>query len=188
MKVLPTALPGVLLIEPAVFGDDRGWFMESYHAGRLRDAFAENGTGDPGPFVQDNHSLSMRGVVRGLHYQLPPQAQGKLVRVVRGAVFDVAVDIRRGSPTFGRWVGVELSEANRLQAWIPPGFAHGFAALADGTELLYKCTAPYARDCERSIAWNDPALAIAWPVAPSDARLSPKDAVAPALAAADLFD
>lgn len=180
MKITPTAIPDVLLIEPTVFGDERGFFFESYRQDRL-DAAA----GAPIAFVQDNHSRSTRGVLRGLHYQLPPHPQGKLVRVVVGEVFDVAVDIRRGSPTFGRWVGERLSAQNQRQLWIPPGFAHGFVTLSDAAEFLYKTTDYWFKDLERAIAWDDPAIGIAWPgdVSP---LLSPKDAAAPRLAAAEL--
>jgi dTDP-4-dehydrorhamnose 3,5-epimerase len=172
MKVNPTALPGVLLIEPRVFGDDRGFFMETYN--RLR--FAEHGISDA--FVQDNHSHSMKNVVRGLHFQ-QPNPQGKLLRVVRGAVFDVAVDIRRGSPTFGKWFGAELSADNKRQLWIPPGFAHGFWVLEDHTDVEYKCTAPYDPASERSIRFDDPAIGIEWPE--GKAILSEKDRAAPLL-------
>ena len=186
MKFIPTSLPGVVLIEPQVFGDDRGWFMESFNAKRFAAGLAELGLPAPRPFVQDNESHSRRGVLRGLHYQLPPQPQGKLVRVTRGAAFDVAVDICRGSPHFGRWVGAELSDENKRQLWIPEGFAHGFIALADDTRFAYKTTDVYAKDCERAIAWNDPAIGISWPdgITP---LLAPKDQAAPLLAAADTF-
>ena len=163
MKLLPTELAGVMLVEPAVFGDERGWFMESWNAERFAAGLAELGLPAPRPFVQDNHSCSRAGVLRGLHYQLPPHPQGKLVRVVRGAAFDVAVDIRRGSPHFGRWTGVELTAENRRQLWIPEGFAHGFLALQDDTHFLYKTTDVYARDCERALRWDDPAIGIDWP-------------------------
>jgi len=186
MKFIPTDLPGVALIEPAVFGDDRGWFMESHNQQRFVDGLASLGLPPPPDFVQDNESQSRRGVLRGLHYQLPPHPQGKLVRVSHGAAFDVAVDIRRSSPHFGRWFGVELSAANRRQLWIPPGFAHGFLALEDDTRFHYKTTDYYARECERAIAWDDPALAIAWPAGLS-LVLAAKDASAPRLAAADVF-
>ena len=188
MKLLPTELPGVVIVEPAVFADDRGWFMESWNQARFDAALKAMGLPAPRPFVQDNHSCSRAGVLRGLHYQLPPHAQGKLVRVVAGAAFDVAVDLRRGSPTFGRWTGAELSAANRRQLWIPEGFAHGFVALADDTHFLYKTTDVYAKDCERSLRWDDPALGIRWPL-PAGMRaplLAPKDAAAPLLAEADL--
>ena len=184
MKLVRTCLPDVLLVEMAPIADDRGWFMESYNERRFAAAFVALGLPAPPTFVQDNHSCSRRGVLRGLHYQLPPHPQGKLVRVSQGAAYDVAVDIRRDSPTFGQWFGVELSAANRLQVWIPAGFAHGFLALQDDTHLLYKTTDYYARDCERSIAWDDPTLAIAWPLqADSSPTLAPKDAAAPPLRA-----
>jgi dTDP-4-dehydrorhamnose 3,5-epimerase len=188
MKLLRTDLPEVVIVEPAVFGDDRGWFYESYNEPRFHAALAELGLPVPRPFVQDNHSCSRAGVLRGLHYQLPPHAQGKLVRVVRGAAFDVAVDIRRGSPTFGRWVGAELSDVNRRQMWIPEGFAHGFLALQDATEFVYKTTDVYARECERAVRWDDPAIGIEWPaLAGAAPQLAVKDAVAPTLAEADTF-
>ena len=186
MKFTATHLPDVVLIEPAVFADDRGWFMESFSQKRFTDGLAALGLPQPRPFVQDNESHSAAGVLRGLHYQLPPHPQGKLVRVVQGAVLDVAVDIRRGSPTFGQWVAETLSAANRRQLWIPEGFAHGFVALQDDTRFLYKTTDFYAKDCERAIRWDDPTLAIAWP-AGLHARLAAKDADAPLLAQADLF-
>ncbi|MBL8289442.1 MAG: dTDP-4-dehydrorhamnose 3,5-epimerase [Rubrivivax sp.] len=188
MKLTRTDLPGVLVVEPAVFADERGWFMESFNQPRWEAALAALGEPVPPPFVQDNHSCSRAGVLRGLHYQLPPHAQGKLVRVVHGAAFDVALDIRRGSPHFGRWFGIELSAANRRQLWIPPGFAHAFIALQDDTHFLYKTTDVYAKDCERSIRWDDPALAIDWPM-PGGAHapiVAAKDAAAPALAEAEL--
>lgn len=183
MKLLPTDLPGVVIVEPAVFGDERGWFMESWNQARFDAGLRELGLPAPRPFVQDNHSCSSAGVLRGLHYQLPPHPQGKLVRVVRGAAFDVAVDIRRGSPTFGRWVGVELTADNHRQLWIPEGFAHGFLALEDDTHFLYKTTDVYARDCERSLRWDDPAIGIAWPLARvgGSPKVAAKDAAAPRL-------
>ena len=183
MNVIETSLPGVLIIEPKVFGDARGFFFESWN----ERAYAQ-ATGVNSRFVQDNHSRSRRGVLRGLHYQLPPHAQGKLVRVVQGAAFDVAVDIRRGSPTFGQWEGVELSALNKRQLWIPEGFAHGFLALQDDTHFLYKTTDVYAKDCERSIRWDDPAIGIDWPLPPGlkAPLVAPKDAAAALLAAADL--
>jgi dTDP-4-dehydrorhamnose 3,5-epimerase len=188
MKLLGTDLPDVVVIQPAVFEDDRGWFFESYNEPRLHAAFAERGLAPPRRFVQDNHSCSRAWVLRGLHYQLPPRAQGKLVRVVRGAAYDVAVDLRRGSPTFGRWAGALLSEANRLQMWIPEGHAHGFLALEDDTQFVYKTTDVYARDCERALRWDDPAIGIAWPLpAGANPLLAPKDAAAPVLAEAALF-
>ncbi len=180
MKAIPTAIPDVLVIEPRVFGDARGFFFESFN----QQAFDE-ATGTRHRFVQDNHSRSSRGVLRGLHYQLPPHAQGKLVRVVRGAVWDVAVDIRRGSPTFGQWVGEELSEDNQRQLWIPPGFAHGFAVLSDSADFLYKTTDYYDPPSERGIAWDDPRLAIAWPWLGLEWQLSAKDRLLPPLEQAD---
>ncbi|HEV7486417.1 MAG TPA: dTDP-4-dehydrorhamnose 3,5-epimerase [Thermoanaerobaculia bacterium] len=174
MNIRETSLPGVLLIEPRVFGDDRGFFMETYRA----DTFRDIGIGE---FVQDNHSRSARGVLRGLHYQ-EPNAQGKLVRCTRGAIFDVAVDIRRGSPSFARWFGLELSDANKLMLWIPPGFAHGFCALEDDSDLVYKCTSLYDAASDRSILWNDADIGIEWPIA--QPVLSAKDANAPRLAEA----
>lgn len=182
MKVTPLALPDVLLIEPRVFEDARGWFYESFNARAFREA-----TGLDVDFVQDNHSRSSRGVLRGLHYQMPPAAQGKLVRVLAGAIVDVAVDMRRSSPTFGKWIAEELSAANKRQLYVPVGFAHGFVALEDGTELLYKTTDYYTPAAERAVRWDDPDLAIDWPqgLAP---LLAPKDAAAPLLADADTFD
>lgn len=157
MKISKTAIAGPLIIEPQVFGDERGLFMETWNA----EAFARAGL--ELTFVQDNHSRSQRGVLRGLHFQ-NPGPQGKLVRVTSGAVFDVAVDLRRSSPTFGQWVGIELSAENRRMFWIPEGFAHGFLTLADNTDFLYKCTAPYAPQSEHTLAWDDPALGIGWPL------------------------
>ncbi len=183
MHVIPTALAGVLVLEPRVFGDDRGFFMESYN----RRSFAQ-ATGLDIDFVQDNHSRSRKGVLRGLHYQLR-QPQGKLVRVTHGAVFDVAVDIRRGSPTFGRWVGVELSADNHRQLWVPPGLAHGFVVLSDSADFLYKTTDYYAPEHERSIAWDDPAIGIDWPLAAHGITaplLSAKDRAGQPLSRAEL--
>lgn len=182
MKVVDTALAEVKIVEPAVFGDDRGFFFESFN----RQMF-ERAVGRTVAFVQDNHSRSARGVLRGLHYQMPPHPQGKLVRVVSGEVYDVAVDIRRSSPTFGRWVGVTLSSENKRQFWIPEGFAHGFVVLSETADFLYKTTDYWFKDLERSIRWNDPDLNIEWPagVAP---LLSDKDAQAPSFAQADVFD
>mgnify|MGYP001443602565 FL=1 len=168
MKFTPTAIPDVVLIEPQVFADERGFFMETWQ----RRKFAEAGIDVD--FVQDNHSRSVKGTLRGLHYQLPPHAQGKLVRVTVGEVFDVAVDIRRGSPTFGRWVGEYLSAENKRMLWIPPGFAHGFYVTSDVAEFQYKCTDYYAPECERCIRWDDPQLAIAWPLA-GEPLVSAKD-------------
>lgn len=183
MKLVKTPLPGVLIVEPAVYGDERGWFMETFNEPRWRRALDELGEPQPRPFVQDNHSCSHAGVLRGLHYQLPPHAQGKLVRVVKGRAFDVAVDIRRGSANFGQWFGVELDAVNRRQIWIPEGFAHGFLALEDDTQVLYKTTDVYAAPCEGGIRWDDPDLAIRWPSLPNGAppRLSERDARAAAL-------
>ncbi len=180
MKATPLAIPDVQLIEPKVFGDHRGFFFESYNAR----AFAE-ATGCPVDFVQDNHSRSARGVLRGLHYQIQ-QAQGKLVRVAMGEIFDVAVDIRRDSPTFGRWVGARLSADNQQQLWVPAGFAHGFMVVSDVAEVLYKATDYYAPAHERSILWNDPAIGIAWP-AGIEPVLSAKDEAGAPLAEADCF-
>lgn len=172
MKTHATSLPGVLIIEPVVFGDDRGFFMETYHSAK----FAELGI--PQPFVQDNHSRSARGVLRGLHFQ-EPNPQGKLVRAVTGAIFDVAVDIRRGSPSFGQWFGIELSGENKLQLWVPPGFAHGFCVTSEIADVVYKCTSLYDAVNDRGIRWNDPAIGIEWPI--TNPSLSGKDAVAPGL-------
>lgn len=179
MKVTPTRIPDVLVIEPKLFGDARGFFLESFNQ-----AAFHAGTGLDVTFVQDNHSRSTRGVLRGLHYQLH-QPQGKLVRVVRGAVFDVAVDIRRGSPTFGLWAGTELSEDNHRQLWIPPGLAHGFLVLSESADFLYKTTAYYAPQHERAIVWNDPDIGIEWPLAESP-LLSSKDQQAKRLRDAEL--
>ncbi|MFC5520598.1 dTDP-4-dehydrorhamnose 3,5-epimerase [Polaromonas jejuensis] len=158
MKVTPTAIPDVLIIEPKVFGDARGFFYESFNQKVFNEA-----TGINQQFVQDNHSRSTKGVLRGLHYQIQ-QPQGKLVRVVRGAVFDVAVDIRKGSSTFGQWVSAELTEENRKQVWVPPGFAHGFLVLSESADFLYKTTDYYAPEHERCLAWNDPSIGIDWPI------------------------
>jgi len=175
LQVTPTAIPDVLIVEPRVFGDARGFFFESFNQRAFNDA-----TGLDLNFVQDNHSRSARGVLRGLHYQLPPHEQGKLVRVVRGSVFDVAVDIRRDSPTFGQWVGVELSEENHRQLWIPPGLAHGFLVTSESVDFLYKTTSYYQPSAERSIQWNDPAIGVAWPL-DGPPILSPRDQTAPSL-------
>ena len=182
MKVVETALPGVLIIEPKVFGDHRGFFLETFQVDRYREA------GITLPFVQDNHSRSARGVLRGLHYQLPPHAQGKLVRVVSGSVFDVAVDLRRDSPTFGQWAGVELTGENHRQFWIPPGFAHGFVVTSETADFLYKTTDLYAPQCEGAVRWDDPTVGITWPDLGMAPLLSAKDAVAPLLADARHFD
>jgi dTDP-4-dehydrorhamnose 3,5-epimerase len=178
VNTVATPLPGVLLIEPRVFGDDRGFFLETFHSERYRSA------GVPLPFVQDNWSRSAKGTLRGLHFQ-EPRAQGKLVQVCRGAVFDVAADVRRGSPTFGKWFGCELSEENKRQLWIPPGFAHGFCVTSESADFLYKCTELYAPELERGVAWDDPDLAIAWPT--REPMLSKRDAAAPRLKDAPLL-
>jgi dTDP-4-dehydrorhamnose 3,5-epimerase len=182
VKVTRLALPDVLLIEPRVFEDPRGWFYESFNARAFADA-----TGLDVTFVQDNHSLSARGVLRGLHYQMPPSAQGKLVRVLAGSIVDVAVDIRKSSPTYGQWVNETISPGGRRQLYVPSGFAHGFVALEDGTEVLYKTTDYYAKQAERSIRWDDPELAIAWPEGLLP-LLADKDATAPLLRDAETFD
>ncbi|MBB4567834.1 dTDP-4-dehydrorhamnose 3,5-epimerase [Rhizobium leucaenae] len=182
MKAIDTAIPDVKIIEPAVFADDRGFFFESFSQIKF-----EAATGLSPTFVQDNHSRSGKGVLRGLHYQLPPRAQAKLVRVVIGEVYDVAVDIRRSSPTFGQWVGVLLSEANKRQLWIPEGFAHGFLTLSDRVEFLYKTTDYYAPESDRGIRWDDPTLAIDWKTA-GPLTFSDKDQRQPLLADAEIFD
>lgn len=182
MKSTPTAIPDVLVIEPRVFGDARGFFFESFN----KKAFAQ-ATGLEIDFVQDNHSRSAKGVLRGLHYQIE-QPQGKLVRVVRGAVFDVAVDLRKSSATFGRWVGVELTEENNRQMWVPPGFAHGFLTLSESADVLYKATDYYAPQFERCIAWDDAVLAVAWPLAGVVPRVSDKDGMGLTLGTAPVFD
>lgn len=188
MRLTQTSLPGVVIVEPAVFRDERGWFCESWNEARLDAALAALGLPAPRRFVQDNHSCSRRGVLRGLHHQLPPRAQGKLVRVVRGAAWDVAVDIRRGSPTYGRWAATLLTADNHRQLWIPEGHAHGFLALEDDTHFLYKTTDVYAKEAERSLRWDDPAIGIAWPLKSIGGApiVAPKDAAAPLLADADL--
>ena len=178
MKVSPTELPEVLLVEPNVFGDARGFFYEGYQAER----YAESGI--PGPFLQDNLSRSVKGTLRGLHFQ-EPRGQGKLVQVLRGRVFDVAVDVRKGSPRFGRWVGVELAEDPPRQLWIPPGFAHGFCVLSESADFFYRCTELYAPGADRVIAWNDPRIGISWPI--EHPLLSAKDAAAPLLDAAPVL-
>lgn len=178
MKVTPLVIPDVLLIEPKVFGDDRGFFYESFNQQAFKDA-----TGLDVRFVQDNHSKSAKNVLRGLHYQVPPKAQGKLVRVIAGEVFDVAVDIRQGSSTFGKWVCEVLSAENKRQLWMPPGFAHGFLVLSEMAEFLYKTTEYYSPEAERCILWNDPVLAIEWPLA-GEPILSSKDAKSALLAQA----
>jgi dTDP-4-dehydrorhamnose 3,5-epimerase len=169
MKVTPLAIPDVLLIEPRLFCDDRGFFFESFNRERF-----EKTLGQKINFVQDNHSKSIKGVLRGLHYQLPPKAQGKLVRVIQGEVFDVAVDLRKSSPTFGKWVGEILTANNKKQLWIPKGFAHGFITLSDTAEFLYKTTDFYSKEHERVIGWNDKTIAIQWPI--KNVLLSGKDA------------
>lgn len=180
MNIVETAIPGPVIIEPRVFGDARGFFTETWNAA----AFAEAGLDLT--FVQDNHSRSQKGVLRGLHFQ-NPGPQGKLVRVTRGAVFDVVVDLRASSPTFGQWVGVELSAENKRMFWVPEGFAHGFLTLEDDTDFLYKCTAPYAPQSEFTLAWDDPAVGIEWPVTGLDPIISEKDARGVALADAVVF-
>ncbi len=181
MKVTPTAIPDVLILEPKVFGDERGFFMESFNAHKFFEA-----TGLDVPFVQDNHSRSSKGVLRGLHYQVQ-QPQGKLVRVVSGAVFDVAVDIRKSSATFGQWVGVELSAENHRQLWVPAGFAHGFLVLSDTADFLYKTTTYYAPEYERCIRWDDSAIDIKWPIK-GKPSLSGKDALGKLLKDAEIFN
>lgn len=169
MNVLETAIPGPLILEPRVFGDERGFFMETWNNAKFAYMGLEL------TFVQDNHSHSQKGVLRGLHFQ-NPGPQGKLVRVTRGAVYDVVVDLRRSSSHFGKWVGVELSADNKRLFWVPEGFAHGFLTLTDNTDFMYKCTAPYAPENEHTLAWDDPALSIGWPVADCDPIVSEKDA------------
>ena len=184
MNALATSIEGVFILEPKVFGDERGFFTESYN----RRAF-QQATGLDIDFVQDNHSRSRKGVLRGLHYQIQ-QPQGKLVRVTAGAVFDVAVDVRRNSPTFGRWVGVELSADNHRQLWVPAGMAHGFVVLSDSADFLYKTTDFYAPQFERSIAWNDPSIGIDWPLAAhgiAEPQLSDKDRAGLPLSSAEVF-
>jgi dTDP-4-dehydrorhamnose 3,5-epimerase len=183
MKLVQTAIPEVAILEPAVFGDARGFFFESYNERVFHELV---GAKEPVRFVQDNHSRSVKGVLRGLHYQIT-QPQGKLVRVVAGEVFDVAVDIRKGSPTFGKWVGAVLSAENKRQMWIPPGFAHGFLVTGDSAEFLYKTTDYWAPGAERCIAWNDPAIGIEWPI-DGMPTLSEKDRNGKLLAEAEVFD
>ncbi len=180
MRVIPTAISDVLIIEPKVFGDARGFFYESYNQKDF-----QNVTGLKVDFVQDNHSRSAKGVLRGMHYQIK-HPQGKLVRVVRGAVFDVAVDLRKSSATFGQWVGVELSEENARQMWVPPGFAHGFLVLSETADFLYKTTDYYSPDYERSIIWNDPDIAIAWPLQ-QEPTLAGKDKLALKFSEAEIY-
>jgi dTDP-4-dehydrorhamnose 3,5-epimerase len=181
VTVVPTSLPEVLIIEPKVFGDERGFFFESFNAREFEEV-----TGLQRHFVQDNHSRSVRGVLRGLHYQIQ-RPQGKLVRVVSGEVFDVAVDIRRSSPNFGKWVGVMLSAENKREVWIPEGFAHGFLVISESAEFLYKTTDYYAPEFERSIRWNDPAIGIEWPIEGAPV-LAKKDELGTLLDQAELFD
>jgi dTDP-4-dehydrorhamnose 3,5-epimerase len=176
MKVVQTSIPDLLILEPKVFGDERGFFLESWNAHVFGEA-----TGVTLPFVQDNHSRSAKGVLRGLHYQVQ-RPQGKLVRVVRGSVFDVAVDLRTGSDTYGRWEGVELSESNHRQIWVPPGFAHGFLVLSESAEFLYKTTDYYAPELERCLAWNDPTVGVDWPLAGLAPILSARDQLGASLA------
>ena len=181
MQAVRQSIPDVVLIEPKVFGDSRGFFYESFNEKVFREA-----TGVQSAFVQDNHSRSSKGVLRGLHYQLPPRAQGKLVRVVRGAVFDVAVDIRKDSPTYGQWVGATLTEDNHRQLWVPPGLAHGFLVLSESADFLYKTTDYYSPEHERCIRWDDPQLAISWPALEVAIHLSAKDQSGRWFAEADL--
>lgn len=181
MKITRTAIPDVLVIEPTVFSDDRGWFMESFNEERFSAELKSLGLPVPHAFVQDNHSCSKRGVLRGLHYQVGPHAQGKLVRVVNGSAFDVAVDIRKSSPTFLKWVGVELNSSNKKMLWIPEGFAHGFLSLEEDTQFLYKTTDYYNKESERSILWSDEKLNIQWPQMDTY-LISQKDIEAPGLA------
>jgi dTDP-4-dehydrorhamnose 3,5-epimerase len=181
MQVIPTSIPDVMILEPKVFGDDRGYFYESFNARAFKQA-----TGLDRDFVQDNHSRSARNVLRGLHYQIQ-QPQGKLVRVIEGEVFDVAVDIRRSSKTFGRWVGVHLSAENKKQLWVPEGFAHGFVVLSDAAQFLYKTTDYYAPEHERSLLWNDRTIGIDWPFE-GEPKLAAKDAAAPTIETLELFD
>jgi dTDP-4-dehydrorhamnose 3,5-epimerase len=180
MKVVPLSIPDVLLIEPQVFGDERGFFFESFNQNKFEEVVKRKIN-----FVQDNHSRSVKGVLRGLHYQLPPKAQGKLVRVTQGEVFDVAVDLRKSSPTFGKWVGEILSADNKKQMWIPEGFAHGFLTLSDTAEFLYKTTDFYSKDHEQVIMWNDKSLHIDWPT--DKPSLSVKDTAAKLFSDASYF-
>jgi dTDP-4-dehydrorhamnose 3,5-epimerase len=173
MEITPTSIPDVIIIKPDVFSDERGYFLESYHTGKF------SALGIDARFVQDNESLSQKGVLRGLHFQLPPWAQGKLVRVIQGAVLDIAVDIRRSSPTFGKWVAIPLNSRNKWFCWIPEGFAHGFVTLENDTIFSYKCTNLYNKAAEGSIRWNDPSIGIEWGI--SEPSLSAKDVAAPFL-------
>jgi dTDP-4-dehydrorhamnose 3,5-epimerase len=181
MKVTPFAIPDVLLIEPEVFGDDRGFFFESFNQNKFEEAVKRKIN-----FVQDNHSKSIKGVLRGLHYQLPPKAQGKLVRVIQGEVFDVVLDIRKSSPSFGKWVGEILSSDNKKQIWIPEGFAHGFVTLSDTAEFLYKTTDFYSKEHEQAILWNDEKIGIQWPI--NNVSLSSKDEHALSFKEANYFN
>lgn len=180
MNIVETGIPDLVILEPKVFGDDRGFFLESWNAAVFREIGLDL------TFVQDNHSRSARGVLRGLHFQ-NPNPQGKLVRVVAGRVWDVAVDLRRSSPTFGKWAGVELSAANKRLFWVPPGFAHGFVSLEDGTDFLYKCTSLYEPANEHSLAWDDPTVGIEWPLEGIEPQLSAKDKVGKPLAEIEGF-
>ena len=182
MKFIPTEIPGVIIVEPDVFGDHRGFFMESWHA----EKFAEGGI--DAQFVQDNHSRSSQGILRGLHYQIE-QPQGKLVRVLSGEVFDVVVDLRRDSPTFGKWVGMYLNDTDKKMLWVPPGFAHGFYVVSEQADFFYKCTELYAPEHERAIRWDDPDLAIDWPIASGqEPVLAPKDAAAKSFKDAEVYE
>ena len=182
MKVTPTALAEVLILEPKVFGDERGFFMESFNQKQFNEAVGQDVV-----FVQDNHSRSSKNVLRGLHYQLPPHSQGKLVRVTSGGVLDVAVDLRKSSATFGQWASAELTGSNHRMMWIPPGFAHGFLVLTESADFLYKTTDYYAPQCEAALRWDDPTVAIPWPLGGEQPLVASKDAQAPFLAAATLF-
>lgn len=188
MNIIETKIKGLLILEPKVFGDDRGWFMESFNQKNFEKALDERGLDIP-QFVQDNHSYSQKGVLRGLHYQTEPYAQGKLVRVVQGKAWDVAVDIRKNSPTFGQWVGIELSGENHKQFWIPAGFAHGFLTLEDNTQFLYKTTNYYNKESEGAIIWDDPDLKIEWPIEKiENILISDKDKIALKVGNAKCFD
>jgi dTDP-4-dehydrorhamnose 3,5-epimerase len=181
MKVTPLSIPDVLLLEPEVFGDDRGFFFESFNQNKFEEAIGKKVN-----FVQDNHSKSSKNILRGLHYQLPPKAQGKLIRVTQGKVFDVVVDLRKSSPTFGKWISEILSADNKNQIWIPEGFAHGFVALSDTAEFLYKTTNFYSKEHERAIRWNDETIGIQWPI--KNISLSPKDETAQSFKEASYFN
>ncbi len=186
MKFISTAIPEVVIIEPTQFEDERGWFMEAFNEKKFHKTLKQHGLAIPPSFVQDNHSFSKKNVLRGMHYQLPPHAQGKLVRVTQGAAYDVVVDIRIDSPTFKQWVAVELNSKNNYSLWVPAGFAHGFLSLAENTHFLYKTTDYYSKECERSIRWNDPELAIVWPEA-NHLTLNSKDETAPFFNQAELM-